>query len=349
MKEVKTRAFFEDNLVFKKRDLSTLQTPPFSMKAAYAADNWSVVVPDEEAVNFYALNQMVAIIKMAFSKNEKLPPLESQVYETYLDTVLSQFGRTLYYLAFISVRESRHLKNKSVFLSSYFSYLKSEEFHSALKKWFGTVPDGASDAVSKFKNSPPDAPLGEVLLLLEDAFNKGSWSSGYGGPPWGNIVRCIRSFISGETTPEVMIDTSYTLAHNGGPMYNKGMLYSLHTNYLLPILDVQRGGMMCEALLEGSEIVKKLNCSKILDFCTKMKDKYPNKIEDKVDWEKVVELGAVSSYAKSKAKTLPTPKKVEKVEPVEIIITSWASFKTTGKYYKIFTPNVSNFKILERV
>jgi len=43
---------------------------------------------------------------------------------------------------------------------------------------------------------------------------------------------------------EMFVDTVWTLAHNNGPIFNKGMLYTGYSGHLYTILDVQAAGQI---------------------------------------------------------------------------------------------------------
>ena len=62
------------------------------------------------------------------------------------------------------------------------------------------------------------------------------------------MTDCLVRFVSGEFSAEMMLDTVWTLAHNGGPIFNKGQFYACTAN-ALRILDVQRSGQIPEAVL----------------------------------------------------------------------------------------------------
>ena len=59
--------------------------------------------------------------------------------------------------------------------------------------------------------------------------------------------------LTGTTSMEMLVDTGYTLAHNGGPIFNKGMMYTHYDSHFLTILDLQRAGQMLD-LLTGTNL-----------------------------------------------------------------------------------------------
>jgi hypothetical protein len=41
-------------------------------------------------------------------------------------------------------------------------------------------------------------------------------------PKWGNIADTLRHLVTGELSPEMFCDLGFALAHNNGPIFNKG-------------------------------------------------------------------------------------------------------------------------------
>jgi hypothetical protein len=102
-----------------------------------------------------------------------------------------------------------------------------------------------------------------------------------------------------------MLDTVWTLVHNGGPIFNKGMLYGCYDgDALQQVLDVQRAGMMPRLVLAptGNGLV---SAEKFVnDGAKKFAQAVAEKLGDSsdfrsepVDWKQVKALGAVGSYS----------------------------------------------------
>jgi hypothetical protein len=103
--------------------------------------------------------------------------------------------------------------------------------------------------------------------------------------------------VYGEFTPEMFGDTAFTLAHNNGPMFNKGMLYSNYSSEFKKILDVQRSGQIPQYLSEKvfiGDVVPTYMAEAVVVF--------PAELTGTVDWYKVEALGALGNYALLKKK-----------------------------------------------
>ena len=126
---------------------------------------------------------------------------------------------------------------------------------------------------------------------LTDAFNSpGCWSGGYGGPKWGAVAETLRKMVYGEISPEMFSDTGFTLAHNDGPIFNKGMLYHHQNNSVLYKFSTCSGRGRFRSC--GTTFRR---C--VLRGVPGVRDKaqalFPEATAGYVDWYKVCALGAI--------------------------------------------------------
>lgn len=255
--------------------------------------------PDREAVEFYALNQAVAVIQGMFTQNEKLPEWASAVVSLYDSTLRSQYRRMLHYTFLVISREWRHLKNlKTVGAMS----VEAKKWYPALLDLHPHIADSTStNSLTQWLKLVPELHLDKYSWILMHSFDNGNWGGGYGGKPWGEIARTFHRHVIGETSGEVFVDTAYTLAHNNGPMFNKGMLYSMYSSDFIKVLDIQRSGQVAEAALSG--VVASYCGGPVLKALTDMQAEV-SCFGKYVDWFKVESLGAVKTYTKEKAQQI---------------------------------------------
>jgi hypothetical protein len=270
----------------------------------------SMPVPETAAIEFYQLAHAFALIQHRRHPHEPLPKDELELVEEYftLGSVVTQ--RAFYYLVMICGREARHLANKPDFKD-----FICETWGDKVYSFICTLPDNAGSAMEKFGKSPPKGTtLGGYLKALSHIFYKGSWSGGFGGKKWGVVNDCAVNFVSGKYSPLMMIDTVWTLCHNNGPIFNKGMLFQgYHGNCLIQILDAQRAGMIPALIKDGSTPmgapIQAFTTSEISERNDKIFAMFPD-LPQTVDWSKVQELGAVLNYSSGghkvhKVKTAP--------------------------------------------
>jgi hypothetical protein len=152
---------------------------------------------------------------------------------------------------------------------------------------------------------------------LVEVFHTGKFSGGFGGEAWGAIADVLNDYVHGKLTAEMMLDTAFTLCHNNGPIFNKGMLYDGYTSDIYTILDVQRSGQVpqlvysCDVIQVNTEAVQEVwkTCYGALGDKLLENTHY-------VDWFKVEALGALHSYtAKKKLQLENHPSKSTFIHP----------------------------------
>ena len=254
-----------------------------------------VASPEEDALVFYMLNHAVSVIR------QKVHPYESlgrymPVVSEYHRQLSYRSARVFAYMLLICTRESRHVKNKpeSMFMKKLFAPTgdKISSFHGLIR---GT---GSSTAVSMFKQEPPKVMLGEYTNYLVQVFNEGQYSSGFGGKAWGAIAQVLRDYVWGAITAEMMMDTAFTLCHNNGPIFNKGMLYTSYSDQIYVILDVQRSGQIPQLI--GNKECPKAQSACLMDWWNMCSEVMPNEFNGYVDWFLVEALGSKKTYAYQK-------------------------------------------------
>lgn len=251
--------------------------------------------PEADALRFYFMNHAVAVASTKVHQLESLGRY-LPIFEEYNKVLAYQTRRMFYYLLIICTRESRHNKDGAFLWNTVNPEYKAfKELHTKLRTF------GSMEAASHFYNNPPDAPMGLYTTYLTDAFFKGSYSSSFGGKPWGEIANVLRKFVHGEISAEMMLDTSYTLCHNNGPIFNKGMFYGKYGQDIYKILDVQRSGQIPHLINEGT-----VSATKTKDVRTLFKDVTAimgHEIfgeRDYVDWFQVEAMGSLHKYHNEK-------------------------------------------------
>ena len=252
--------------------------------------------PEFDALCFYMMNHAVATVA------QRVDPLEPlgkfyPVLEAYHGVLATRSIRMFFYLLLICTRESRHRKDSdsgSLMTDMWTKYGKEVcEFNNGIK---GTGSEGAANA---FCTKPPKASLGNYTNFLTDIFNKGTYSGGYGGKAWGKVASVLRDFSIGKISAEMMMDTAFTLCHNNGPIFNKGMLFDSFGPEIYKILDVQRAGMIPQyvASMKMGASPSFVELSGYYAIC---REALGTDFEGYVDWFKVEKLGALKTYTEEK-------------------------------------------------
>lgn len=251
---------------------------------------------ERDAVIFYLMNHAMSVVRQRVGFFEDLGDYLPLVNE-YQRQLTHRSTRMFYYLLLICTRESRHCKSNydgGMWAKLTHEYGKEcMSFHTTIK---GKGSTGAADV---FRESPPKMLLGPYTRFLADIFHNGQYSGGYGGPAWGAVADVLRDFVSGKLTAEMMLDTSFTLAHNNGPIFNKGMLFeSFNTSELIRILDVQRSGQIPQMV--AAKETTWANDKQIVPLHQLCRGVLGSCMEGYVDWYQVEALGAVGNYHANK-------------------------------------------------
>jgi hypothetical protein len=252
--------------------------------------------PEKDGIIFYLLNHAVSVIRKKHHVYEGLGG-NLPILELYHKELAFRSARMFYYMLLICTRESRHAKNQHG--DAYWTKLGDKYGQAIVKFHKGIKGTGSDSAASALRTHPPDTTVGNYTVFMAELFNTGSFSSGYGGKAWGKVAEVLRDFILGKLTAEMMMDTAFTLCHNNGPIFNKGMLFSGYTDEIYKILDVQRSGQIPQFLANSETKWRK---DKEVDtFWNLCADTLGDCMKGNVDWFLVEELGAMKTYATEKS------------------------------------------------
>lgn len=262
---------------------------------AYMHENSKNASPEAEAFKFYYANHVFSLIANQYELHEPLPGAVCDLARGYVKLSSDLVVRLAYYCLLICTREVRHLHGNSAIYSALM-----EEWGQPVSDFLKAGHGGEEGAVAKLRNDPPDTSLGNFVGGLAMAFHDGNWSGGYGGPAWGKVADTLYKVVVGDTTPEMFADTAFTLAHNNGPIFNKGMLYTGYSHFIYKLLDVQRSGQVPQLFLDDSTGHLNLD-SATKSFIADALITFPEELGGYVDWFKVEALGALRHYGSEKS------------------------------------------------
>lgn len=292
--------------VFRKLDISDVPAAAIAERMRLRMSQMSADVGAEpEALRFYLANHFLADMQLRYHPDQ---PLQGDTLDSVKNCVREMnecAERLFFYLIAICTRETRHNHNTPKFTNWADGKIDGE----AVALVNTTKGKSSSGAVHKFTSLSPGSPIkmGEYTKALCGAFYHGQYAGGYGGKAWGQVADCLNMFVQGQISAEAMVDTGWTLCHNNGPIFNKGMLYSGYAHppkkYLTKLLDVQRAGQIPRLFRElqvhghaqtGFE-------KGLLDFYNSLAPVAGwDSLPAYVDWAQVEALGSVNKYPKEK-------------------------------------------------
>jgi len=241
-----------------------------------------------EAIKFYLHNHAFALLCAKRDTHEHLTVPEQTIALNY-PIILSAIGRRLVsYTLLVITREARHLSSTSAFSSKI-----AKRYGTEFRNWRMHIPSSSEGAVKYLLDTPINMPVGKYCEALTYVFNKGKFSGGYGGKPWGNIANTLEKYFKGVISLEAFIDTAWTLAHNNGPMFNKGLLYDSYGQDLTKILDVQASGQipfLVNDVVNGDYKLAKVTKEAVHGHQLAVHAALPELAEGYVNWHMVEEL-----------------------------------------------------------
>lgn len=226
-----------------KRDMSRVKVPNTARAVKEMVANYKVAGlsnPEGEAIKFYLLQHAMSDIRQKFGVDDPMGDV-TEIVETHHENGVELSQRMFVYLLLICTREARHTKG-TIGLFNKMTKKYGEAFAEIMTLIRGK---GSQHAVDLFLQNPPDMELGTYCAGLQHAFYHGKFSGGFGGQKWGKIADLLSWFVHGQISAEMMLDTAFTLAHNGGPIFNKGMVFDHYDKTTLRlVLDVQASGQI---------------------------------------------------------------------------------------------------------
>lgn len=328
----------KEALLFKNRNISDTPMNSVISRVNKYLPGKSKAKVEASALQFYLLNQAFGMLAMDLDSKSDFNAAQENLAKLYLNTASESSARLFYYILLITTREARHVYESE---SLYKSLIKNYglEMITFLKLLRGSNSSTAVDKLCKANFTTTT--LGMYTSCLVEVFNKGKFSGGYGGKPWGNIAETLKKMVFGETSIEIMNDTAWTLAHNNGPMFNKGMLYESYSQDIYKILDVQRGGMIPQLLAEGG-VTKHVN-SDVQKAMNVVSEVFPKFITGYVDWYKVESLGSLHKYPNEKKLQDTKYGKPNNAKETKPTVKVDATESVIKKYYYNYETNMGEY------
>jgi hypothetical protein len=228
--------------VFKNRDATKLQVSIMGKQAHSLWKNTSPKNPDQEAAEFYLGQHLFAHVDQELGRHTPLNDSQYDLLSHITNDVTLKAIRMALYILLITTREARHEGNSTKFKKWSEATGPEAMLNYKFIRTLGPDSSGASGAAAQVCTSPPLTSVGSYAVCMAQAFYQGSYGGGFGGKPWGQIADALVRLVSGDYTGVLLLDTGWTLAHNNGPMFNKGMLYEKYGSSLIRLLDVQNAG-----------------------------------------------------------------------------------------------------------
>lgn len=265
------------------------------LRTDLAANDGSIEAkPETDALWFYVQQHALSLAERNLDADEPMGDYEQYVKQYHSDGQ-RKVMRMFYYLLLITTRESRHAKSGAGKTNLYKKYPNIVDFHK------NYVQDSsATSAIQALIDNAPDITLGEYTNFLVNAFTMPGYNGGYGGKAWASIARPLNDFVQGKISAEILMDTAWTLEHNNGQIFNKGMLYhNGNSSVLHKILDVQRSGQVPQLIAHHYSELNKYIPTEMQTYVSDF-TRIDAGFGGRVDWHQVKDIHGTAKYHSEK-------------------------------------------------
>lgn len=290
-----TLAYLKSRPLFQKIESKSARLRNVVAALNQYMTNAQEVSVEECALLFYMGNHFFSLLCQRHDPNEPLPPPVFEQAQWYVDTATNIARRCYYYTLMISTRETRHMGQVD-----WFDKTLKTKYGQEYVNFLYSLKGSSDHAVERLRHYTPDLSMAAYSNAVVQVFLEGKFGSSFGGKPWANIATNLLKVVEGEVSLETFTDTAWTLAHNNGPMFNKGMLFLHHTDTLIKLLDVQRSGQIPQLVCQSTGTTKKAvhgMTPEVIDRWRHLHSIIGDEFAGTVDWNAVQKAGAVGNYS----------------------------------------------------
>lgn len=273
-------SFLENNPIYMRNNFSSLKINELIKEINFFKKKYGIKTPEEDAILFYLTNHAIHVIKKNYSYTNQEIPKEVKDFAIKCNNISTRISKALFFHVSLVGHGMLWLPTLQQNQLDYFIANYGNGFGDFLKK------KQNFDDLGKINMS-----IGQFLGGISSVFSFGkiiAW-----GKPYSNIINVIYKTSRGANSLHTAADHIWSLCHNGGTVLNKGIggIYSVSSNYLFDILDVQDSGQIPQWLDNGSPNKKYIN-NEITSLTKEFKKLFP------AEFTKVDNLKITESYQK---------------------------------------------------
>lgn len=265
---------FKASPLFEKINFKETLTTDIYRKYLDFSKKYSTSSPEKDALLFYLSNHGFHLLKSKYNDLENLDEDAQKFLKLHVKNTNIISQRLFYYIILISIEETHFMSEQKEHFYNYMAASYSQEFVNFMK-------------TRSLDFSKVNMPIGKFLQGVRAYFDFVKWSPGYGGRPWGNIVGIAHHTSIGRQSFEMMTDYAFTLCHNNGSMFNKGKLYSMYSQFIYDLLDIQASGQIPNWINENLNKNNKYIDKDVLEVFNLLKKIFPEEMIKPLDKEKL--------------------------------------------------------------
>lgn len=267
-------ALYQANPMFQPVDFSNVPFKELAKEIIGVFQKQSNPSPETDALRFYLYNHGFHMVRSKYGLMASLPD------------DLAHFAQT--HIAATSMIGKRILCHTIVSTICEMDYLSPQKdtYYATLANSYGEAFSDFMLHIHKTKRwngfHSVEATCGEMTGGLVSGFAYSDWPY---RKPWTRITGLSRQCVFGEISLENFADQSFSLAHWGGSILNKGHLYTVCTDTLYHLLDVQDSGQIPQWISQNMN--SKYVTKEIKDMHAILSKHFPQEMGGKLDSKRI--------------------------------------------------------------
>lgn len=195
----------------------------------------SVANTEESLLQFYFYNHVFHLLRARYGDYEKVPADLMDVADEYLKHTNGVAKRLFFQTLAATHGHLFALNHSKPSFKEHFEQAYGTDFLNYFLKTPGSFAKNAwLDAI-------PDVSCGVFVRGTLSTFT----AAGAGvAKAWADVARLPVDYVLGVTSLETMADQAFSVCHNGGSILNKGHFFTVCSNNMYDLLDVQDSGQI---------------------------------------------------------------------------------------------------------
>lgn len=220
------------------REIPVRTLKPLLMQAHKTTHN-----TEQAVLNFYFYNHAFHLITGRYNIYDRLP--DELVHICARNQLISnQIGSRMFYQVLMSTHGHLfgvgHGTHKP-----HFPEFFVQQYGQQMWEFFSKNPN--SYQFSNWLNAFPDVNMGAFFSGTLATF---TFAGSSGAKAWANIARLATDYVNGDMSLESLADQAFSICHNGGSILNKGHMFTICTQTMYHLLDVQDSGQIPQWILK---------------------------------------------------------------------------------------------------
>ena len=195
----------------------------------------------QEALRFYFMDHCFHLIKNENKDIAQVSPEMADLIDLYFKELSKTSQRVFTYIICASLYEAGRMPAQSQkfweFIEAQYGKKIFEALNNSKDHSYGSLKEKEILAINE--------PIQKFLSAIMSCFTSGKWWFGAGGKAWSDITRCARDVTEGHYSLQEMTDLAFSLCHDRGCMFDRGIIYQVgyigDTN-IYHVLDIQASG-----------------------------------------------------------------------------------------------------------